>query len=252
MLGTTFTEAGQRATAFGTWGAVAAGGGAVGALIGGVITEFLSWRWILLVNVPIGALLCAGVLYAVTESRRDDAERRVDVLGSLSITISLVALVYAVVQAQKLGWSDPRTLTTLGVSVVLLVLFIINEGKLAKQPLVPLTMFRSRSVSAANIVAFTSTAALWGTFYLFTPAATAGAGLQPATDGAGLPAAVAGNSGRRARNRPPGAQAGRAQCLLADYCSARLAWRGCRTHRWMPVSGAICSARRLCWVSGGA
>lgn len=121
-----------------------------------------------MVNVPIGALLCAGMLYAVTESRRDDAERRVDVLGSLSITISLVALVYAVVQAQKLGWSDPRILTTLGVSVVLLVLFIIDEGKLAKQPLVPLTIFRSRSVSAANIVAFTSTAALWGTFYLFT------------------------------------------------------------------------------------
>ncbi|MCW2569906.1 MAG: hypothetical protein JWN54_4003 [Mycobacterium sp.] len=168
VLGTTFTESGQRAKAFGTWAAVAAGGGAVGALIGGVITQWLSWRWILLVNVPIGVVLCAGTLYAVTESRKDEGPRRVDVLGSLSITLGLMAVVSAIVRSQKLGWGDPGILTTFGIGAVLLVFFLVNEAKLATQPLVPLTIFRNRPVSAANVVAFTSTAALWGTFYLFT------------------------------------------------------------------------------------
>ncbi len=168
VLGTTFTESGQRAKAIGTWGAVAAGGGAVGALIGGVITEWLSWRWILLVNVPIGVILCAGVLYAVSESHKDDAERRLDVLGSLSVTLGLIGVVFAVVQSQKDGWGDPLILVSLFAGVALLAFFFFNEAKLARQPVVPLSIFRSRSVSAANAVAFTSTAALWGTFYLFT------------------------------------------------------------------------------------
>lgn len=167
VLGTTFSEPEQRAKAFGLWGAVAAGGGAIGALIGGVIVEWLSWRWILLVNVPIGALLMAGALYAISESRKDDEDRALDVPGSLSITIGLMALVYGIVESRD-GWGSPQVTLCLAVGVGLLAFFFYNEAKLAKHPLVPLAIFRNRSVSAANAVAFTSTAALWGTFFLFT------------------------------------------------------------------------------------
>jgi MFS family permease len=168
VLGTTFTDRAQRAKAFGLWGAVAGGGGAVGALIGGVIVEWLSWRWILLVNVPIGVLLGAGVLYAVTESRGDDSDRQVDIRGSLAITVGLISLVYAIVQSQKQGWGSAPILATLIVGVVLLAFFVLNEAKFERHPLVPLSIFGNRSVTAANLVAFTSTAALWGTFFLFT------------------------------------------------------------------------------------
>ncbi|TDD60411.1 MFS transporter, partial [Actinomadura rubrisoli] len=168
VLGTTFTDRDQRAKAFGMWGAVAAGGGAVGALIGGVITEWLSWRWILLVNVPVGAVLAAAVMYAVTESRKDDGDREADVRGSVAITVGLISLVYAIVRSEREGWGSPQILGFLAVGVVLLALFVLNEAKMDRHPLVPLSIFRNRSVTAANLVAFTSTAALWGTFFLFT------------------------------------------------------------------------------------
>ncbi|TCK22215.1 MFS transporter [Pseudonocardia endophytica] len=168
VIFTSFTDAKERARAFGMWSAVAAAGGAVGVLIGGAITQWLSWRWILLVNVPVGALLFGLALYAVRESRREDANRRIDTLGSVAITGGLMALVYGAVQALEKGWGSPEVLTVLGVGVVLLAFFVVNEAKLASNPLVPLSIFRNRSVTAGNIVAFSSSAALWGTFYLFT------------------------------------------------------------------------------------
>jgi EmrB/QacA subfamily drug resistance transporter len=169
VLGTTFTDRERRARAFGLWGAVAAGGGAIGALVGGAITEWLSWRWILLVNVPVGVLLTAGAAYAVTESRKDDGDRRMDLPGALAITAGLILLVYGIVRSEKEGWGSPQIIVSLGLAVVLLVLFAVNEARRRdRHPLVPLGIFRNRSVTAANLVAFSSTAALWGTFFLFT------------------------------------------------------------------------------------
>lgn len=168
VLGTTFTDREQRARAFGLWGAVAAGGGAIGALVGGAITEWLSWRWILLVNVPVGILLTAGVVYAVTESRKDDDDRQMDLPGALAITAGLILLVYGIVRSEKVGWDSPQIIVSLALAVVLLVLFAVNEARRRSHPLVPLGIFRNRSVTAANLVAFSSTAALWGTFFLFT------------------------------------------------------------------------------------
>lgn len=168
VLGTTFTDKERRARAFGLWGAVAAGGGAIGALVGGAITEWLSWRWILLVNVPVGVLLTAGAAYAVTESRKEDDDRRMDLPGALAITAGLILLVYGIVRSEKEGWDSPQIIVSLGLAVVLLALFAVNEVRRRTHPLVPLGIFRNRSVTAANLVAFTSTAALWGTFFLFT------------------------------------------------------------------------------------
>lgn len=168
VLGTTFTDRERRARAFGLWGAVAAGGGAIGALVGGAITEWLSWRWILLVNVPVGVLLTVGAVYAVTESRKEDDDRRMDLPGALAITAGLILLVYGIVRSEKEGWGSPQIVASLGLAVVLLVLFAVNEARRTSHPLVPLGIFRNRSVTAANLVALTSTAALWGTFFLFT------------------------------------------------------------------------------------
>ncbi|HCT76195.1 MAG TPA: MFS transporter [Micromonosporaceae bacterium] len=159
VLGTTFTEPGQRARAFGLWGAAGGVGGAIGVLLGGMFTEWLSWRWILLINIPIGAALFAAVAYSVTETRIQSAERKLDIPGSLSITAGLMAVVYGIAEG---------ALVPLGIGVVVLAFFFLNEAKLAKQPLVPLDFFRNRSVSAANFVAITASAAIFSVFYFFT------------------------------------------------------------------------------------
>lgn len=159
VLGTTFTEPAQRARAFGLWGAAGGVGGAIGVLLGGIFTEWLSWRWILLINIPIGAALFAMVAYSVTETRINSADRKLDIPGSLAITVGLMAVVYGIAEG---------ALAPLGIGVVVLAFFFLNEAKLAKQPLVPLDFFRNRSVSAANFVAVTASAAIFSVFYFFT------------------------------------------------------------------------------------
>lgn len=178
VIFTSFTDSKQRAKAFGMWSAAAAGG-AVGVLLGGAITEWISWRWILLINVPVGAVLLVGVMYAITEARNPKAQSQVDTLGAVAITLGLIALVYGSVLSLENGWGSAKVLGIFVAAVVLLGLFILNEARLAKNPLVPLSIFRNRSVSAGNIVAFTSSAALWGTFYLFTLLLQLGLGYSP-------------------------------------------------------------------------
>ncbi|MFI8997858.1 MFS transporter [Streptomyces sp. NPDC053542] len=168
VLFTSFTDPAGKAKAFGTWSAVAAGGGAVGALLGGVVTEWLSWRWIFLVNGPIGVVLMVLVLTAVPESRNDQADRRIDTIGAVAVTGGLMAVVYGIVSANDDGWGAATTVVSLLAGVALLVFFVLNEAKFARQPLVPLSIFRNRSVSAANIVSFTTSAALVGVLFLFT------------------------------------------------------------------------------------
>lgn len=169
VLTTTFTDTAGRAKAFGLWGAVSGAGGAVGVLIGGVITEWLSWRWILLVNVPVGALLFAGTAWSVTELRDPDADpRRLDLTGALSVTLGIMSLVYAVAEAQRYGWGSDRIIAALVIAAVLLAFFMFDQVRLARQPLVPLSILRNRPVAVANLVAFAASAALFSTFYFFT------------------------------------------------------------------------------------
>lgn len=168
VLFTSFTDPGGKAKAFGTWSAVAAAGGAIGALVGGVVTEWLSWRWIFLVNVPIGIALIALVLGVVPESRDERADRRIDAIGAVAVTAGLMAVVLGIVESQNKGWDSPVTVASLVVGVLLVVFFLLDEAKFAKQPLVPLSIFRNRSVSAANLVNFTTSAALVGVLFLFT------------------------------------------------------------------------------------
>ncbi len=168
ILTTTFTEGRARARALGTWSAVAGAGGAAGALAGGLLTHYLSWRWILFVNVPIGAFAIVAALVVIAESSRPDAARGLDVPGALLVTGGLVALVYGIVSTDTQGWTSVRTLLTLAIGVLLLAAFLLVEGRLAHTPLMPLRLFRSRSVSGANLVMLLLAAALFAMWYFLS------------------------------------------------------------------------------------
>jgi EmrB/QacA subfamily drug resistance transporter len=148
IITTTFTEGTDRTKALGVWSAISAGGAAVGLLLGGVLTDLLSWEWIFLVNVPIGLVAFVLSLRYVPNSR---AEHRsgVDLAGAFTVTAGLVVLVYAIVKAQEWGWGDASTLGLGAVAVALLSAFVVIERR-HTAPLIRLSIFRTRSLAAAN------------------------------------------------------------------------------------------------------
>jgi predicted MFS family arabinose efflux permease len=144
-------------------------GGATGALLGGILTQTLSWRWILLINVPIGIAVALAALRVVARGKRDaGAARSFDLAGALTVTAGLVVLTYGIVETDTHGWGSLRTLVTLGLGLALLATFTFVEGRLAKAPLVPLRIFRSRAVSGANIVVFCMGAAAFAMWYFLS------------------------------------------------------------------------------------
>jgi EmrB/QacA subfamily drug resistance transporter len=155
ILTTGFPEGRERNRALGYWGAMGAVGGASGALLGGLLTEALNWRWILLVNVPIGLFAALAALRVVHPGRRDaGATRDFDLAGALTVTVGLVVLTYGIVRTDQHGWGSARTLLTLAAGAALLAVFVVVEGRLAARPLVPLRIFASRALSGANVVVF--------------------------------------------------------------------------------------------------
>src|SRR3954453_6454110 len=169
ILATTFTEGAERNRALGLWGAMGGVGGATGALLGGILTQTLSWRWILLINVPIGIIVAVAALRVVARGRRDaGAARSFDLAGALTVTAGLVVLTYGIVETDKHGWGSSRTLVTIGLGLALLATFTLIEGRLAKAPLVPLRIFRSRPVTGANIVVFCMGASAFAMWYFLS------------------------------------------------------------------------------------
>jgi EmrB/QacA subfamily drug resistance transporter len=169
ILATTFTEGAERNRALGLWGAMGGVGGATGALLGGILTQTLSWRWILLINVPIGIAVALAALRVVARGKRDaGAARSFDLAGALTVTAGLVVLTYGIVETDTHGWGSLRTLVTLGLGLALLATFTFVEGRLAKAPLVPLRIFRSRAVSGANVVVFCMGAAAFAMWYFLS------------------------------------------------------------------------------------
>ncbi|MGW0701285.1 MFS transporter [Streptomyces sp. NPDC002867] len=138
-----------RTRAIGTWSAVGAAGGAAGGLVGGVLTDLLSWRWVLLINVPVGVLVLACAVAWLSESRVAEG-RRLDLPGAVLVTGGLAAVAYGIVQTEESGWAESGTLIPLFGGLVLLGLFVAVEARTAA-PLMPLKVFRSRAVSAANV-----------------------------------------------------------------------------------------------------
>src|SRR5215210_1774342 len=149
MLTTTFAEGRERNTALGVWGAVGAFGAVAGVLLGGILTDWLSWEWIFYINVPVGLAALALTPLLLTESR--DAEvKSFDVPGAALVTGGLVTLVYAITQASDYGWGSFATIGLFSAAGALLAAFVGWESRV-KEPLVPFSIFRLRTVSAANI-----------------------------------------------------------------------------------------------------
>jgi EmrB/QacA subfamily drug resistance transporter len=151
IIMTTFTEGEKRHRALGAWGAVAGLGGAAGVILGGVLTSYLSWRWVLFVNIPIGVIAGIAAVTLLPESRRADAERNLDVSGAILATAGLALLVYSIVGTDVHPWGSTRTLVQLGVAIALLAIFLVTQTRV-RTPLMPLSLFKTRSVSVANVV----------------------------------------------------------------------------------------------------
>lgn len=169
IIVTTFSGA-RMAKALGVWSAVAGGGGAVGSVLGGVLTAEMSWRWILFVNIPIGLAAAAAAIVYLTEARRDlgDAPARLDVPGAVTVTAGLGALVWAIVGTDTHPWGSAYTLSILAVAAVLLAVFAYLQARVATVPLMPFRLFRSRSVSGSNVVMFLVGAAFFSMWYFLS------------------------------------------------------------------------------------
>jgi EmrB/QacA subfamily drug resistance transporter len=168
LLTTTFPEGQQRTRAMGAWSAMAAAGGVAGALISGIVTNYISWRWIFFINVPIGllALAAARTVLAADHPRRK--RPRLDLLGALFGTSGLVLLVYGITQTATHGWGSPRVLVPIAGGAFELCAFVIIEWRVAREPLLPLGLFKIRSLSAANAAVFLVTSSMFATWFFMT------------------------------------------------------------------------------------
>ena len=165
ILTTTFTEPAARNRAVGIWGAMGGAGGAAGVLLGGVLTDLVGWRWILFINVPIGLAAAFLTTVYVAESRVGARTKGFDVAGAMSATAGLSLLVLGIVRTDVTGWGAASTIALLAVGVALLVLFVAIEGRFAKAPLMPLRIYASRTLSAANVVVLFVGAASFGMWF---------------------------------------------------------------------------------------
>src|SRR5215210_7090570 len=164
---TSFEEGPERNKALGVWGALGGSGAAVGVLAGGILTEYLSWRWIFFVNVPVGALVLLLTPRIVPQSRRDEGGRRYDALGAVLVSAGLALLVYGISEAPKVGWATGRTVGVLIAAGVLLIGFLVNERR-HHDPLMPFHIFRVRTVAGANVVGALLGAVIFANFFLLT------------------------------------------------------------------------------------
>jgi len=160
-----FREQAERAKAMGIFGFVMAGGGSLGVLLGGILTDALNWHWIFLVNVPIGVAVVILTLKLLPAAPGSAAGGRLDIAGAVTVTASLMLAVYAIVKGNDTGWITGQTLGLLGAAVVLLGLFVGIEARV-RSPLMPLALFRMRNVVTANIVGILWAAAMFAWFFV--------------------------------------------------------------------------------------
>jgi EmrB/QacA subfamily drug resistance transporter len=154
ILANTFAQGPARNRALAAWSAMGGVGGTAGVLLGGVLTEVFGWRSILLINVPVGIAAAIAAFRFVTDSRARSGERNYDLAGAATITAALVLLTYAIVRTDVNGWGSLKTLVPMAAGLALVGIFIVIEGRLARRPLVPLRIFRSRTLTSANAVIF--------------------------------------------------------------------------------------------------
>lgn len=159
-----FAEGKERNKALGVWSGVAAGGGAVGLLLGGILTQYVNWRWIFFINVPVAIVLCLLALRFIPRSAPPAGKRSLDLPGAVLVTAGLMTLVYSFVKATTYGWGSWQTIGGIAIAVLLLIGFIVNELRVA-QPLMPMGIFRNRNVSAGNLMQLPITAGMFAVFF---------------------------------------------------------------------------------------
>ena len=211
ILTTTFHEPRERARALGIWSAMAAVGGASGAVLGGVLTDLLSWRWIFYINVPIGLLTIAAARLALHDTKAEGRRPSLDVIGALTVTGAMVAFVFAIAGTSTHSWGAPATVVPLIAAAVFFVVFLVVETRVTS-PLVPFRLFRSRGVTGANVAMFLVGGAMFAmwlflSLYMqdvlgFSPLVT-GLGFLPQTAAIAIAAQVAARLVPRFGARPP-------------------------------------------------
>jgi len=165
IITTSFAEGAERNKALGVWGAMGGVGGSLGALLGGVLTQGLSWPAIFVINVPIGLAVIALGPRLIPEGRSELPHRHFDVLGATLVTGALTALVYGIVRTDSLGWGSLGVLGPLAAGLALLAAFVYVEGKVALAPLIPLSIFRRSRLRTANLVIFLSYSAVFAMWF---------------------------------------------------------------------------------------
>jgi EmrB/QacA subfamily drug resistance transporter len=163
----TYREGHERNVALSVWGAVAAGGAAVGVLLGGIFTQYLGWRWNFFINVPVGIGVVTTALRILPRHESEADHNNLDLPGAVLVTGGLMMLVYALVKAPTLGWTQHSTLTYFAISILALVAFIYNENR-AKHPLIPLGIFRIRNLSGADTLQLLMAAGMFSIFFFST------------------------------------------------------------------------------------
>jgi EmrB/QacA subfamily drug resistance transporter len=167
MVTTTFAEGPERNKALGVWGAVSGSGGAAGVLLGGVLTKYLGWEWVLWVNVPIGIVAAILAPRMLAESRKEAETRTFDALGAITVTAGLSLLVYALVDTINAGWGSSQTIGLLALSAALIGVFIVTELR-SRAPLMPFRIFRVRTLTGANVVGLLVGASLFAMFFFLS------------------------------------------------------------------------------------
>lgn len=167
LLTTTFTDAKERGKAFAIFGGVAGAGGAVGLILGGALTEYVSWRWCLYVNVPLAAIAVVGAVVLLKKQATPEVQPRLDVVGTIAIIAGLVSLVYGLANAESKGWSSGVTLTFMAIGVVLIAGFVWWETRVA-HPLVPLAILLDRTRGGSFIAVGIVGAGMFGVFLFLT------------------------------------------------------------------------------------
>ncbi|HUI03168.1 MAG TPA: MFS transporter [Acidimicrobiales bacterium] len=227
ILTVTFQTPAERARALGIWSAMAAVGGASGALLGGILTDLLSWRWVFYINIPVALAALVAARVVLVETRADSPRRALDVPGAVVVTGALVALVYAVAGTDTHAWAAPATVIPLVVAGALLLVFVAIEAK-ARAPLVPFRLFRSRALSASNVAMLLVGGAMFSMWFFVSLYMQDVLRFSPLVTGLGfLPQTVA--------------------IAVGAQISSRLITR--LGPRVPLVTGIVCSAAGLWWLS---
>ena len=186
LLTTTFAEGPQRVRAIAWWTAVGLAGGTGGNLLGGAITEFVSWRWTLLINVPLAAAAVAVALHGLRDDPARRAGARLDLPGAVAGALGLTSLTYAITGSPDRGWADPTTLSALGLGITALAVFVVVEARPTLDPLFPLQLLRLRAVSIGNVLVASAAACLMPMWYFLAFFMQDGLGYTPLQTGLGF------------------------------------------------------------------